>query len=197
MQFKSQLELIKEMNIFTVTTEELELYMDGKLQLPRSVLLTIDDGGRTSIAVDMLNEYKMNATIFLITSWFNPDDYYKNEYIELHSHTHNLHDGGKCPGGQGSGLKCLDQDVILNDLKMSREALGGSHVFCYPFYEYNDYSEKMLKEAGFTMAFIGEIPTSYGYKLANVSGDKLKIPRFVIMTHTTLQDLRDYFNEIK
>ena len=47
------------------------------------------------------------------------------------------------------------------------------------------------------MAFIGEVPTSYGYQLATVKGDKYKIPRFVIMTHTTIKDLDDYFNEIK
>ena len=196
-QFKQHLDLFKEMNMFTVTTEELELYMDGKLQLPRSVLITIDDGGRTRIGVDMLTEYQMNAAIFLITSWFDPKSYYKTDYIELHSHTHNLHMGGKCPGGQGSGLKCLPKEEILSDLNASREALSGSTVFCYPFYEHNDYSQKLVQEAGFRMAFIGEVPTSYGYKLATVNGDKYRIPRFAIMTHTTLKDLREYFNEIK
>ncbi len=196
-QFKEQLDTFKELDLFTVTMKELELYMDGKLKLPKSVLITIDDGGRTNIAVDMLTEYKMNATIFLITSWFDPKTYYKTDYIELHSHTNNMHDGGKCPGGQGAAIKCLPEEQILADLKASREALGGSTAFCYPFYEYNDYSTKLVSKAGFTMAFIGEIPTSYGYKLAEVNGDKLKIPRFVIMTHTTIKDLKEYFNEIK
>ena len=38
--------------------------------------------------------------------------------------------------------------------------------------------------------------TYYGYKLAEVGGDKFKIPRFVIMTHTTMKDIDEYFNEI-
>ena len=197
-QFKKELDYFNDNNIWPIKMHELELYMDGKLQLPKSVLITFDDGGWTKIAVDLLTEYKMYATIFLITSWFDPKDYYKTEYIELHSHSHDLHNGGKCPGGQGAGIKCLDKDIILADLKKSREALGGSTAFCYPFYEYNSYSESLLKEAGFTMAFIGEVRASYGpYKLAEVGGDKMKIPRFVVVNYTTIAELNRCFNEIK
>ena len=198
-QLRSHLEYFKKNNILTLKMHELEMYMDKKIQLPKSVLITIDDGGRTKVAVDMLTEYKMYATIFLITSWFNLDDYYKTDYIEFHSHTHNMHDGGKCPGGQGGAIKCLPRDEILADLKASREALGGSTAFCYPFYEFNNYSRELLKEAGFTMAFIGEVYNcSYGpYKLAEVGGDKLEIPRFVVVTYTTIDELNRYFNEIR
>ena len=195
---QTHIDFLKNNDIFAITMNELELYMDGKLQLPRSVLITIDDGGRNEVGIDMLSENKLNFTVFLITSWYNPRDYYETDYIELHSHSHDMHDGGECPGGQGSGIKCLPRDYILEDLRKSRESLGGSTAFCYPFYEYNKYSENLLKEAGFTMAFIGEVGASYGpYKLAEVGGDKMKIPRFVVTTYTTLNDLKIYFNEIK
>ena len=196
-QFRSHLEYFKNINILPITMNELEMYMDGKIQLPKSVLITIDDGGRTKAGIDLLTEYKMMGTIFLITSWYNPKDYYKTDYIELHSHSHNLHNGGKCPGGQGGEIKCLDKSIVLDDLKKSREALGGSTAFCYPFYEYNDYSTNILKEAGFTMAFIGEVRASYGpYKLAEVGGDKMHIPRFVVVTYTSMADFNQYFGEI-
>ena len=194
-QFREQLELIKEKNMLTLKMNEVEMYIDEKVQLPKSVLITIDDGPKTKIAVDMLTEYKMYATIFLVTSWFNEDDYYKTDYIELHSHTHNMHDGGHCPGGQGGGIKCLPEEEIQKDLKQSREDLNGSTVFCYPFYEYNDYSIKMLKQAGFTMAFIGESAKSDN--LVHVGSDKFKLRRFVIVTYTTLSDLTKYFDQIK
>lgn len=197
-QFKRELDYFNENNIWPIKMHELELYMDKKLQLPKSVLITFDDGGWTKHAVDLLGEYKMYATFFLVTSWYNPKDYYKNEYIEFHSHTHNMHDGGKCPGGQGGAIKCLDKDKILDDLKKTREVLNGSTAFCYPFYEYNSYSEELLKEAGFTMAFIGEVRASYGpYKLAEPGGDKMKIPRFVVVNYTTIAELNRCFNEIK
>ena len=194
-QFKTHLDYFKENNILTITTNELEMYIDGKLQLPKSVLITIDDGPKTEVAIDLLEEYKMYATIFLVTSWFNVDEYTQSEYIELHSHTHNMHDGGKCPGGQGGAIKCLPEEEILADLKSSRDALNGSTVFCYPFYEYNDYAINLVKEAGFTMAFIGE--SNFSDNLVHVGSDKFKLRRFVIVTYTTMDDLDKYFNQIK
>lgn len=192
-QFKTHLDYFKEHNILTLKMEELEYYIDGKIQLPKSILITIDDGGRTEIAVNMLTEYKMYATIFLITSWFDPETYYKTDYIELHSHGHNLHNGGDCPGGQGGAIKCLPKETLLADLKESSRVLGGTKYFCYPFYEYNNYSISILKEAGYTMAFTGE----YGDMLTKVGTNKYKIPRFVIMTHTTIKDIDEYLNQIK
>ncbi len=194
-QFKTHLDFFKENNIFTVKMEELEMYIDGKLQLPKSVAITIDDGDRTKYAVDMLTEYKMNATIFLITSWYDAKNYYVTDYIELHSHSHSMHDYGDCPTGQGGGIQCLPESEIQEDLRLSREALGGSTVFCYPFYEYNEYSIEQLKKAGFTMAFIGESNNSDN--LVHVGSDKFRLRRFVIVTYTTMTDLSNYFGQIK
>ena len=194
-QFKEQLDYLKENNILTLKMKEVEMYIDGKIQLPKSILLTIDDGGRDKIAVDMLTEYKMYATIFLVTSWYDPSTYYKTDYIEFHSHTDDMHDTGVCPGGQGGGIKCLSEEVIQNDLKASREKLGGSTYMAYPFYEYNDYSIKMLKEAGFTMAFIGESNNSDN--LVHVGSDKFRLRRFVIVTYTTIKGIDEYLGQIK
>lgn len=193
-QFKSHLDYFKENNILTLKIEELEMYVDGKIKLPKSVLITIDDGGRTEIAVDMLTEYKMYATIFLVTSWFNPEDYYKTDYIELHSHSHHMHETGACPTGQGGGIQCLSEEEIQNDLKTARELLNNTTYFCYPFYEYNEYSIKMLKQAGFTMSFIGESNSSDN--LVHVGSDKFRLRRFVIVTYTTLNDFDKYFGQI-
>ena len=108
-------------------------------------------------------------------------------------HGHNLHNGGDCPGGQGGAIKCFPREKLLEDLRESSKELGGSKYFCYPFYEYNSYSISVLKEAGYTMAFAGE----YGDMLTKVGMNKYIIPRFVIMTHTTIKDIDDYLNQIK
>ena len=89
----------------------------------------------------------------------------------------------------------MPEKEILDDLKTSREKLNGTTYFCYPFYEYNDYSIRMLKEAGFTMAFIGE--SNYSDNLVHVGSDKFKLRRFVIVTYTKMSDLDNYFNQIK
>ena len=194
-QFKSHLDYFKEKNILTLRMNEVEMYIDGKIKLPKSVLITIDDGDRTKIAIDLLTEYKMYATIFLITSWFNPKDYYTTEYVELHSHGDDLHNPGVCPQGQGGAIQCLSEEELQKDLKATREKLNNTTYFCYPFYEYNDYSIEMLKKAGFSMAFIGESGNSDN--LVHVGSNKFKLRRFVIVTYTTLNDFDNYFGQIK
>lgn len=194
-QLQSHLDYFKENNIITLKMKEVEMYVDGKIQLPKSVLLTIDDGGKTEVAIDMFNEYKMYATIFLITSWFEPSLYYQSDYVELHSHSHDMHDPGICTNGQGGGIRCMSEEDVQLDLKISREKLNNTTYFCYPFYEYNDFSTRMLQEAGFTMAFIGE--SAYSDNLVHVGSDKLKLRRFIISTNTTMNGLRNYLDQIK
>ena len=52
-----------------------------------------------------------------------------------------------------------------------------------------------LKEAGFTMAFIGE--SSRGDNLVHVGDNKFLLHRFVIVNYTTMNDLNRYFGGIK
>lgn len=187
--FTSHINYIKENNIFTPTMKEFEMYLDKKINLPKSVLLTIDDGWRTIIAEEILEKNEVNATIFLITSWFEDIFFINNyKYIEYHSHGDNLHNQGICPGGQGGAIKCLEKNKLQADLKLSREKLKGTTVFCYPFYEYNNYSIENLKEAGFTMAF------ALGQQKASPGVDKYKIPRYVIYNNTSASIIASYIN---
>lgn len=193
-QFRSHLELIKKMNMLTLKMKEVEMYVDGKVRLPKSVLITIDDGYKAEDGIATLEEYQMYATLFLVTSIYDPRNFI-SDYVELHSHSDNLHKTGDCPTGQGGGIQCLDEKTIQEDLKKSREKLNNTTYFCYPFYEYNEYSIKMLKEAGFTMAFIGESTRSDN--LVHVGSDKFRLRRFVIADITTINGLTNYFNQIK
>lgn len=194
-QFRQHLSYIKNNGFFTPTMNELEMYIDGKIRLPKSVVITLDDGRNINIATKILEEYKLNATAFIVTSRYDVDnDFVKSEYVELQSHSHNLHDVGTCPAGhgQGGGLTCLSDDVILEDLKTSRELLNGATAFCYPFYEYNSHSIELLKEAGFTMAFGGEYE---GWQINVKPGiNKFKIPRWVMVTYTTMDKFASYLN---
>ena len=186
---RKQLDYIKENNYFTPTMNEFEMYIDGKIQLPKSVVITIDDGWRAIEGLNVINDYKLNATIFVITGSYNANDF-KKEYIEVHSHSENMHKTGDCPNGQGGGIQCLPEETILNDLRTSSEKLGGSKVFCYPFYEYNNYSISMLKKAGYTMAFAGENKGSNNMTTPGIN--KYSIPRFVMVNYTTMDDFSRY-----
>ena len=145
-----------------------------------SILVTIDDGARAEGFIPLLEEYQVNATLFLISGWY-PKEKFKSEYMELASHTHNLHTPRVCPGGQGSPLKCLEKTKLVTDLQISRELLDGTEAFCFPFYEYNDYGISALQEAGFKMGFIG------GGRKATPGVNLYKIPRLPLNRYTTLQ----------
>lgn len=189
-QINKQFTYIKENEYFTPTMKELEMYIDGNINLPKkSVVITFDDGARAEIAKKYVDMYQLNATLFMITSWYDKERF-ESEYLEVHSHSHNLHDPGVCPGGQGGGIKCMEKDSLLWDLKTSREKLNGSTVFCYPFYEYNDYSIEVLKEAGYTMAFAG--PYADGNTKVKVGANKYELPRIVIYSYTTFDQFVNY-----
>lgn len=187
-QIKEQFNYLRENNFFTMNTTELGKFIDGKIRVPeKSILITIDDGARAWNFIPILEEYKINATLFLISGWY-PLDKFSSPYLEVASHTHDLHHGRQCPGGQGSPLKCKPKEELLADLRTSREVLGGTKAFCFPFYEYNDYAVSVLKEAGFEMAFIG------GGVKATKGIDKFHIPRISLNRWTSLSQYARYVN---
>ena len=71
--FEEQLKYLKENDFYFPTWEEVENYIDGKLELPeKSIVLTIDDGDPSffDLAVPLLQEYKIPGTIFIIGDWY-------------------------------------------------------------------------------------------------------------------------------
>lgn len=194
-QFESHLKYIRENDYFTLKLDELEMYLDGKINIPeKSIVLTIDDGTVLDQgAIELLEKYEVNATLFVITSWVDPNNF-KSNYLDLESHTDNMHNQYECPGygNQGGGILCLPEEQVLNDLKTSQEKLGGSYYFAYPFFDFNDRAISLLKQAGFHMAFIGQYDTD-GYSYPNKT-DKFKLRRTTIFSDTTMDEFISYLN---
>ena len=174
-QIDSHFKFLADNNVFTLNTSEVLSFIKGEINLPKkSILITIDDGARAENFIPFLEKYGLNATLFLVSSWY-PVNKFESSYLEIASHTHNMHTTGVCPTGQGGGINCLPESEILNDLKLSRETLNNTKAFCFPFYEYSDYSINLVKEAGFEMAFIG------GSTKIKKGIDPYKIPRYPIL----------------
>jgi len=184
-RFEEHLQYFKKNNILDLTMHEFELYMDKKINLPKSVLITLDDGWLRQKGVEILDKNETHGTYFLITSVYLPIE---TKYAEFHSHSHNLHTQGQCSTGQGGGIQCLSESKIQADLKKSRELLNNTTVFCYPFYEWNEYAIGQLKKAGFTLAFIG------GQRAAKPTDNHYRVPRYIIYSWTTVNTLKQYFN---
>ena len=192
-QFESHLKYIRENDYFTLKLNELEWYMDGKIQIPeKSIVLTIDDGTIFNTgAIKLLEEYDVNATLFVITGWVGTD-HLQSPNLDLESHTDKMHNQYECKGygSQGGGILCLDEEYVLNDLKTCQEKLGGSKYFAYPFFDFNDRAIALLKKAGYKLAFIGQYDTD-GYSYPGVT-DNFKIRRTTIFSDTSMEEFKSY-----
>ena len=184
---------LKDNNYFSLTMEEMYLYLLGKLQIEKGIVITLDDGYLYQDANDILNKYDLNGTIFVISSYFKDITPYKNlSNLYLQSHTHNMHRNYVCPGGnQGGAILCASEKEIKNDLELSLEKLEVEPwAIAYPFYDYNDKAIKVLKETDFKMAFIGRYNTM-GKAYPNKT-NLYKIPRMTVWEESIMN-----FNEWK
>ena len=194
-EFRKQLDYLRDNNFKTLTMEEFRNWMYGVIEIPeKSVLITVDDGAKgTGLhngnkLIPILEEYKMHATLFLITGWWDIGNY-QSPYLDIESHTNDMHTERYCEGvTRGAKMLCLSKDEVLNDLKRSIEITGSKKAFCFPFYAYDDNSINLVKEAGFELAFIG------GGRKANRSDDKYHIPRYQIRQTTDINTFINYVN---
>lgn len=189
-QFDEQMKYLHDNNYLTLTMEELEMFLDKKINIPtKTVVITLDDGNLAKNALEVLDKYEIYATYFVITGRY---DSYKLEsnYVNFESHSDNLHNNYKCSGGQQGGqLLCEKEEVILKDLKLSQEKVNGSIAFSYPFFDWNDRAIKLLKKCGFRMAFIGQWD-SEGYSDYNTN--RMMLRRKTIFSTDSLNTFISY-----
>ncbi len=187
-QVDEEIKYLSDNEYYTPTMRDFYLYLTGAIQLPRkSVVITIDDGWYLSRMITILQKYQKTGTLFLIGS-LQPPEAYVSPYLEIHSHTWNMHNLGDCPGDFGGAILCWSDEKILEDLRRSRESLNNTTVFCYPFYEFNSRSISLLKQAGFEMAFAG------GERSAAPGEDLFRIPRYVMFNYTSMDQFIRYIS---
>lgn len=189
-QFDEQMKYLHDNNYLTLTMEELEMFLDKKINIPtKTVVITLDDGNLAKNAIEVLDKYQLYATYFVITGKYKAYTI-KSDYVNYESHTDNLHQNYKCPGGeQGGLLLCEKEDVVLKDLKTSQEKLGGSFAISYPFFDWNERAFKLLKKSGFRLAFIGQW-NSEGYSDFNTN--RLMLRRKTIFSTDSLELFKSY-----
>ncbi len=190
-QFKSLLKWLNDNNYKTLTMEEFRDWMYGYTEIPeKSVLITVDDGAMGTgkhngyTLIPALEEYKAHATLFLITGWWDISNYQGSEYLEIQSHTNDMHNEGFCSGvTRGARMLCHDYDTVKADLQKSIDIIKSKTAFCFPFYAYDDKSVQAVKDVGFELAFVG------GSRKAKRSDNKYLIPRFPIVNSHSLDDI--------
>ena len=147
----------------------------------------MDDGhaDNYSIAYPLALKYKVPIVMFVVTSWTNVHDTLQQEmidtgYVNMQSHTHDMHRSGCSGMGHGGIIMCIDYQEGLNDLKKSKEELNNSDSLAYPFGDNNEIAQQMLKEAGFSLGFT----TEYGKIRKGMN--KLSLPRVRINGNISL-----------
>lgn len=192
-QFESHLKYLKDNDYLTLQMNELEMFLDKRINLPyKSLVITIDDGTIFNTkAIDLLEKYEQYATLFVITGWIENLSRFESKYLALESHTDLMHKQYECKGMglQGGGILCKPEEDVLNDLKKSQEKLGGSKYLAYPFFDYNPRAIELLKKAGFNLAFIGQYNT-FGFSTPGKT-DKYKVPRKTIFNTTSMKDFEN------
>ena len=120
--FKEHLSYLKENGFKTLTMEEFTKWMYKEIELPeKSVLITVDDGAKGTgkhngnKLIPALEEYQMHATLFLISGWWDVENY-RSKYLDIQSHTYDMHQYGPCKRGQ---LNCATYEEALKDLKIA------------------------------------------------------------------------------
>jgi len=129
---------LKDNHYKTLTMEEFKRWMYHEIELPeKSVLITIDDGAlgtgkhNGNKLIPILEEDRMHAALFLITGWWDIENYRSN-YLEIESHTFDMHTYGDCGRGQ---LICESKENVIHDLKKSIDVTKSTNAFnnCFNF----------------------------------------------------------------
>lgn len=153
--FEEQMKYLADNNYYFPSWSEVEAYVNGTKTLPeKSVVITIDDGAASFVkyAIPIIEKYNVKATSFVVTSWNGNTlpKQYKSSHLNFQSHSHDMHRAGS--NGKGRIVNLSYKDA-LEDVTKSKNIIGNCTVFCYPFGHYNDTAKKVLKDAGYTLAF--------------------------------------------
>ena len=182
-QMRSHFDYLKNNGYYFMSMQDMAWWLKGQIQIPyNSVCLTFDDGGdNTVLLVSLLNEYQIHATLFLIGSIYY--DAMRSNYLELQSHTYDLHKYGECNlTPRGSAFVCRSTEEVTADVLKSKN-LTSAIAFCYPFYEYTQERKELIKSLGFKLAFGDD------YGLIDQGSDPYLLSRYTCVSSTSVNEM--------
>ncbi len=154
---EAHLQYLKDENYYFPTWQEVRDFVDMKIDLPeKSIVICFDDASNGFIenGIPLIEEMQVPVTSFVIgiTKGERMAKLAEDlEYVQLQSHSYNMHrDGGRI--GHGGVFTALSYEDGMADLKQSIELLGNGDAFAYPFGDYTPFCRQVVEDAGFTAA---------------------------------------------
>lgn len=186
-EFESDLIFIAENGYTTVTINEVIAYVNGEGELPQKpIMITFDDGfySTYSLAMPLLEKYEMKAVVSVIGSvaqiysetldtnvnyanlnWADIELMNDSEFIEIQSHTWDMHGDGTS-GRKGisrlNGETFEQYELALSeDLSKMQAALYENcsitaTTIAYPYGAYSSETLEIIKNLGFEASFVCE-----------------------------------------
>lgn len=205
-KFESHMDYLHDNDFYVATIEELEKFIDGKLDLPeKTVVITFDDGylSNAKYAYPILKKYNYKATIFMIgyrvdapqedfkldsTQALSVDekDKYKDVF-KYESHTYEMHDFQD--GMEIPFLITAEEKDIVRDLNRNKKLLDAEY-FAYPYGMFNDKLIRILGETGHRLGF------TISEGLVKKGQDKYRLPRNNMVQDVTMRKFKDVVNGI-
>lgn len=178
-EFRGQMKYLRDRDYDVVSLERLSEIISSGSKIPRNIAsVTFDDGSLDNYtnAFPILKEYKIPATVFVISGCIGKPDFLSAAQIKemseagidmgSHSVTH--------PHMEGLAKGDLKREIVGS--KKDIEAITGRPVvaFCFPFGGFNDAARGILQEAGYKAALV-TMPRDNSIKLDLYRIKRIKI----------------------
>lgn len=158
-QFREQMRYLRDRDYNVISLEELaDLIKIGKRIPHNTVVITLDDGNENNYtnAFPILKEYRLPATIFLVSDWIGKEKFLNSTQIKemleydisfgSHTKTH--------PSATELSKDKLKEEILLSKRAIESVTEKPVVTFCFPFGGRNPNARDILAEAGYKAACV-------------------------------------------
>jgi len=155
--FKSQMQYLKEKGYQTIGFSELINFFDSGTGIAKkTILITFDDGYDDFYlnALPILKEYGFKASVFIPTGLMNNAGYMIWEQI-IDANNAGYYFGNHTWSHKNvlQEKEVIDNEITLGDKILAERGLNNLKVFAYPYGFSSSYSEELLSNLGYKLAF--------------------------------------------
>ena len=135
-------------NVFNLNNKKLPIYnVDTNGEKVIAITFDASWGADNTIKIlDVLDEYDVKATFFLVGRWV---DEYESEVEEIHKRGHEIgNHSNSHPNMTSLSKDAIIREIIITDSKIRKITGEGTKVFRFPEGAYNDNVVQIIQESG-------------------------------------------------